>query len=462
VVVCYTQNITIKGKAHPSYAGKVIKVYITTDYITQTRFKENQDTIERDGYFELTLHSTITRQVHLKIDNVIAQLYVQPDFVYGITIPELDKSVDYKNDAELPVNIGLVGADSTELNNLIFDYQELYNKQFALDEKVYISRAKMFKLADSLQLICNKKFKHVKNEYFKNYITYSIASINASVSRGENYLINGYINGQPIRHNHGEYMQFFKDCFKGYLNGVASQHKGRSLYNIINAKASYPLLLDFLKDDKFVKTDSLKELVLLYNLWDFYFNPEFDPQSIENIVSQINLKTKFTEHKKLSTTMLAYFNKMQVGSLAPDFSARNRDGKMASLSTFNKRWIYLNFFSSGNAESLREMSKIAGLKKKYGDKVVFISICLDDSLKSYTNFLKLNPKFDWQIWYNYASGLNKTAKENYFVSGTEAYFLISNGGYLAQSPALSPSAGIEYRFNIIFKIKQRTTKTGIR
>ena len=69
---------------------------------------------------------------------------------------------------------------------------------------------------------------------------------------------------------------------------------------------------------------------------------------------------------------------------------------------------------------------------------------------------------DWTIWYNYDKSITKTAKENYFIAGTEAYFLIDNFGYLAQSPALSPSGGIEYKLNVIFKIKNRTTKTGIR
>jgi hypothetical protein len=108
------------------------------------------------------------------------------------------------------------------------------------------------------------------------------------------------------------------------------------------------------------------------------------------------------------------------------------------------------------------MPKIAALKKKFADKVVFVSICLDDSLKTYTNYLKANPKFDWTIWYNYDKSLAKTAKENYFITGTEGYYLINNFGYLAQSPALSPSGGIEYKLNVIFKVKTKTTKTGIR
>lgn len=388
-------------------------------------------------------------------------MYVQPDFVYGITIPELDKNFDYNNDADLPVNIGIIGNDSTELNALTFDFQEQYNSIFIV-EKGKLTRAAMFSRADSLQKLCYKRYAKIDNDYFRSYVIYSIASVNASVSRGENYLIGSYILNRPIDYKHYEYMQFFNACFKGYLNTIATQHKGVSLYNTINTRADYTALMNFVKQDKLLKTDSLRELVILRNLWDFYFSADFVPEAVENIVSQINVTTKNKQHKKISSNMLAYFNKMQVGSAAPGFSARNREGTISSLGTYKGRWVYLNFFSTQNLESLKEMPKIASMKKKFGDKIVFLSICLDDSLKAYTNYLKGNPKYDWPIWFSNEKSLSKTAKDNYFVTGTEAYFLISNGGYLAESPALSPSQGIEYKLNVIFKVKQRTTKTGIR
>jgi peroxiredoxin len=459
--------VLVRGKAHASYAGKLIQLYAVTDGITGNREKQSQDTIGADGYFELNFQARYTQPVFFKIGNVVTQLYVEPDFVYGITIPELEIEQTRSEAAELPVNIGVVGADSTELNALIFDYQQQYNKIFlegntSLSGQPAVFRPAMFHRADSLQKLCYERYKNIKNDYFRSYVIYSIASINASVSRGENYLIGAYILNRPIQYNHYEYMQFFNASFKGYLNTIATHFKGHSLYHIINTKADYPALLDFVRQDKLLKSDSLRELVILKNLWDFYFSIDFAPEAVENIVSQLDLQTKIKEHKKIASTMLAYFNKMQPGSQAPGFSARNKEGTMSSLSNFKNRWIYLNFFSTKNEESLKEMPKIAAMKKKFGDKIVFVSVCLDDSLKTYQNYIKANPKFDWPIWFSNERSLTKTAKENYSVVGTEAYFLINNFGYLAQSPALAPSQGIEFKLNTIFKIRQKNTKTGIR
>jgi hypothetical protein len=462
VLAGYAQNITIKGKAHGSYAGKVIRLNSPVDYITGIEQKEDQDTIDADGYFELQMHSEYTRPVSLHIDRAIGRLYVQPDFVYGITFPELDPAMDYNNGADLPVNIGIVGADSTELNALIFDYQELYGRFFAPENSRFLTHAAVFKRADSLKKLCDVRYKQVDNAYFKNYVDYSIAAINASVSRGENFLINGYITGKPIQYNHYEYMQFFNTCFSGYLKAVGAERKGQTLYNIINVKGDYKQLDNFLKSDKFLKSDSIRELVIIRNLWEFYFSADFVPEAVENIIAQLNQQTRIEPHRRITSTMLAYFNKLQPGSLAPGFSARSKEGTRATLNSYKGRWIYLNFFSVKNTESLKEMPKIAALKKKFGDKVSFISICLDDSLKTYINYIRSNPKFDWAIWYNYDKGITRTAREAYFVVGSEAYFFINNQGYLVQAPALPPSRGIENKFNLQFKSSRKNTKTGIR
>ena len=158
-----SQNIIIRGKADKSYSGKVIQLFSLSDYITNIKQKEDQDTIQQDGFFELHFQSDFTQPVFLRIQNVTAKLYVQPDFVYGITIPEVDKEYDYNNDAELPVNIGIVGADSTELNVLTFDFQKQFNAMFDAKDGRFLSRTMMFKRADTLKLICDNKYKTIKN-----------------------------------------------------------------------------------------------------------------------------------------------------------------------------------------------------------------------------------------------------------------------------------------------------------
>ncbi len=457
-----SQNVSIEGKAHASYKGKLIKAYSEVDHITHLQRLEATDTIDTEGYFDLHLYNKETQRIKLKIEQATMDLYIQPDFVYGITVPELDQAYNYNNDSELFLNIGVIGNDSTELNALIMDFEKIYNQFFAGDEGRFLSRPMMFRRIDSLQKTCDLRYQNINNSYFKSHVKYTIASVNASVSRGEYYLINGYILNQPILYNNEAYMDFFASCYTGYLNVASTAKAEQSLQDLINSEKNADHIDVYFKTDRFLKKDSIRELVILQNLWQFYFIGNYDTETIKKIIASIQHESKIEEHRKICSNMLTYMNKLLIGSDAPQFSARAANAKMGSLQMFKGRWIYLNFFSTKNAQSMREMPKIADLKKQFGDKLVFLSICLDDSVNTYMNYVRSNPKFNWPIWFNNEKRLSKTAKEAYFVSGTEAYFLINSLGALSLSPAPSPSEGIEYRLNLIFKPKRKNTRTGIR
>jgi len=462
LIPVHSQNITIKGKAHSSHAGKRITLYTYQDFITKLKVKEATDTVEKDGYFELHMYSKHPQLVFLQIDNYVGKMHVKPDFVYGVLFPEIQESFKQFENTELPVNLSIVGSDTTELNMLILDYERLYNYIFTPQNNEFLTHRKLFKRADTLKVVCDIRFAGIKDLYFINYYNYRIASINASLSRGEKYLINTFILQKPILYKNHEYMLFFEACFANYLSSLGSSNKGLTLYKIINTNANLTQLDEFCLKDPFLQNDSLRELVIIRNLWDLYYHPEFKKESIQSIVSQINTKTKNEEHKLLTDYMLKNFFQMQPGNAAPMFFARGRTGTLESSEKLKGRWIYLNFFSTKNNESLKEMYKIDMLRKKYGDKIVFVSVCLDDSIGAYQLYLKQNPKHNWVIWYNQVGGVRQTARDLYNVVGTEAYFLIDNFGTLSQSPAIPPSKGIEYRLNAIFKPTRKNTKTGIR
>ena len=147
------------------------------------------------------------------------------------------------------------------------------------------------------------------------------------------------------------------------------------------------------------------------------------------------------------------------GADAPDFMAIDKAGAPVRLLDYKGKYIYLNFFSTQSENSLKEMSKIMDLKKKFSDKVTFVSVCLDDSIKTYKAYLKANPKFDWPILYQ---DKHSTAKQAYNIKTYSGFFLINLQKQLAQSPALMPSEGIEYKFKALFRPKGKNTLTGVR
>lgn len=453
------QNITIKGKAHASHIGKEIVLSDFSDYVTYARVKEATDTVDKNGYFEFKIQSNATKPILININNLVGKLYVQPNFVYGIYFPEKDSTTNNQEGTESTVDITVYGKDSTELNALIIDFNTQYNNLFLNTKDAYLSPQKINVMLDTFLVSCKKRYQTIKNPYFKHYVEYSFANFFSNTSRSKTILYKQFIENRPILYNNYEYMEFFNAHFKGYLKAYASTKNGGNIYNSINAFADYHDLLANFKSDKSINNETLRELLVLKGLIDFYYSPDFEQKQVQSVIEQIYRETTVAEHKKIALNMLQRIYKLQAGSPAPDFVANDKNGMKVNLSNYKGKYIYLNFFSTQSDNSLKEMQKIMDLKKKFSDKVTFVSVCLDDSVKTYKAYLKANPKQDWIILHQ-AQG--STAKQAYNIISLSGFYLINNVMQLAQSPALVPSEGLEYKFNGLFRQKKKNTITGVR
>jgi len=458
-LITKAQNITIKGKAHPSHIGKEVVLSDFTDYITYNLVKESSDTIDKDGYFELKLQSKNTKPILLNINNLIGKIYVQPNFVYGIYFPAEDSTANHQEGTETTVDISVYGKDSTELNALIIDFNKQYNNLFINSTDKYLSPTKINSMLDTFLLSSKKRYEHIKNPYFKNYLEYSFADFFSNTSRSKTLLNKLFIDKKTIQYHNYEYMQFFNAHFKGYLKAYASTKNGGNIYNSINAFADYKDLKNQFKEDKSITNDTLRELLILKGLIDFYYSPDFDKKQVQSVIEQLYRETKVQEHKNISFNILQIINQLQPGAKAPDFVANDKNGQSVNLYNYKGKHVYLNFFSSESETSQKEMQKIIDLKKKFNDKVTFISVCLDDSVKTYKAYLKANPKQDWTILHQTK---NSSAKQNYNIKTLSGFFFINPQMQLAQSPALMPSEGIEYKFNALFRPRKKNTIIGVR
>lgn len=455
----FSQNVIIKGQAHRSHIGSEIILSDYADYVTYTKTKESFDTIDKNGYFQLKIQTDCTKPVNISIGNLVGKLYIQPNFVYGIYFPSADSTFNYQEGAESKAIISVFGKDSTELNALVIDFNNQYNSYFAKATERYLSPSKINSLLDSFLVYSKQRYKHINEPYFKNYLEYTFANLYANTSRSKAFLQKQFIDKKPILYSNYEYMDFFNTHYKGYLKSLASTKVGGSIYTSINELADYTNLWQQVSTDKSFTNDTLKELVILKGLIDCYFSPDFDKTQVQSVIEQLHSNTPYPENKKIAFNLLQSIYQLQVGSTAPNFIALNKKNETKQLADFKTgKYIYLNFFSTKSDNSLKEMQKLIDVKKKFNDKVTFISICLDDS-STYHHYLKTNPKQDWHVLNQHS---NSNAKQLYNVKTLSGYFFINPKGEFALSPALSPSEGIEYKFYALFRNKKKNTIIGVR
>jgi len=321
-----------------------------------------------------------------------------------------------------------------------------------------VSPAKLNMLLDTFFVSSKKRYGHIKNSYFKKYVDYSFAGFYSNLSRSKTILYKQFIEHRPILYGNYEYMDFFNSHFKGYLKAYASTKTGGNIYNSINMFGDYKDLKNQFKADKTITNDTLRELLILKGLIDFYYSPDFDKKQVQSVIEQLYRESNYSENKKIAFNMLQTTYQLQNGADAPDFTAYDKEGLNVNLSFYKGKYIYLNFFSTQSDNSLKEMQKLLDIKKKFNDKVTVISVCLDDSVKAYKAYLKANPKQDWIILHQGKGN----AKQNYAIKTLSGYFFINQQMVLAQSPAVSPSEGLEYKLNGLFRTKKKNTITGVR
>ncbi len=448
----FAQNVTIKGIAG-SNKGKEISISLYDDLITLSQIKTDADTADARGNFELKLNIKAPQVALIRTNKLVGKIYLQPDFVYGIIFPPADSSRFIAGGTEQSVDI-VVNGDSTELNARIIDFNNRFDEFWQKHYKSFVTK-NLHRELDSFEVQINKRYDKVKLSYFKTYVDYNFALMNENSGRHRGFLAKRYIVNKAIGYANYEYMEFFNQYFKQYLQKQIATKNGNLLLDAINEQGSFKHLSELLKNDPLLKNDSLRELVLIKGLYELYFSPHYNKSKIRDMFGQANNSTFNAEHKKITATILRNINNLQAGSKAPDFTLLNNKRDTVRLSDFANRFVYLNFFATWCTDCLEQFKKQEELAKKFKDKIYFVSVCIDEDTNAFKSFVKQNPKYNW---YFLQPGKNRSVIEQYNAKSVPVYYLINMQGNLIQSPAMKPDEGIERKFNEILKIKPRKVK----
>lgn len=456
------QNIIIHGNAHPVYltnSNKLAQLYTYADFITYQEILQDADSLDDKGRFTLKFYADKTQPVLIKINNAVSKLYIEPPPLNGIReyiikMYPPDSVLVNTNDISLNASISVLTYDTLELNSLIFDFNKIYNQYLEEAQEKFINRNILFKKMDTILMVAKKKFSQVQNNYFKNYLDYTIAQLNANATRDKNTLANIFLVKRPVQVYNYEYMEFFNTFFKDYLIADITKQTQQTVYYLVNKATQIKQLYDYVKDDKLLNSnDTLKELVLIQNLYHFYFNDKFNPYAVQILLEQLLTSTKIDAHKKIIQNIIQEFNHLKQGMPAPDFTALLKDSTIFQLYSVQKQIVYLNFFSLKSPHALKEIKEIQFLNNKFGNKVKFISVCTDDNFKDFREFVNKNPQYKWLFLWSYQPPNDLSAKVKYNVKATPLFFLINTDKTLMLSPAPAPSDGIYYNFQKMFNKK---------
>lgn len=434
--------VKISGVA-PGAEGKRIELITISDFISLTEKISTYGMIDSLGAFALTIDLDQTVYAILSIDFHRAELFLQPAQNYSIKIARMDyKELQDVNpfiqSAKLDVSFESFNPD--DINSLIGDFSVKYN-DFLLKNFNALYRDRNRAILDTFMTHTHAAYAKVTDVYFKNYITYKLASlVQLTQSMNQAQIGKRYFADAPILYQNIEYMDFFNEYFSKYLTATSRALKFIDYKTILDSQDPYKGMMKALEADTILRKVQLRELVLLKGLLEMYNSPNYEKGKVLVVMKAIQENTKFPENKVVANGIVHMLTKLLPGSPAPDFKLLALGQKEVTMADFRGKLVVLNFWTTYCQGCISEMDKMKSLYDKYKDRVNFVSISADKDYWKTDYFISLKKDFVWNFLH---IGTDYNLIKEYDVRSYPLFVIIDQDGKILQCPADLPSNGLD-------------------
>lgn len=449
----YCQSpVTISGTA-PFAAGEELRLLIFDDLINGTPTLAATDIIDKNGRFTLKYKTNEVKAAQLAIRTSKADLFIAPSVNYNFSI-SVDSVLFNKINPEKYGGMLMIvnnNPDTADLNYKINRFLRFYdsvNDEYSF-RMIYDNRADAF---DSVRtnIFANFPCEYNPENFYLSYIYYSMGNIDMLQYRKKPLSIyEKYFNNDQILYNNPAYMSLFNQYYSGYLY-LSPKIKKDLLTEAINENPDYIKLFNEVGKDPKLTNARLRELVIIKNLIEFLDNKEFDRNNIIKLLEYIKQTSSFEKHIKIIENTLENINSSE--EIASNVTFRDEKNKKVNLKHYLGKPVYLHIFQTDCIDCIREMAIISELNSKYGEKVQFVSLCIDPEESDYQNFIKKYKKdFDWPILY-FNKEYDWIMREG--IEALPDYIYYNADGTVANRFVASPEHGLPEFLMMTFPIEE--------
>ena len=435
-------SATIEGFA-PEFVGKKVSLITYSDYLTMTKVEIGNGEVDpKDSTFKISYSVKQTIKAVLEIGNTEAEIYLAP---------ETDYRIYYKKQEDSPVSFAkqkastyFVGVDSTDINYKILQYHDWFDKY------IYLQRDSIMKYGfapyiDTFKQYAYEAYVNEKNSYFINYVRFDIANLeltkfNTRYMRTTPQLYKEYIEPFPVYPYNDKYMTFLKVIYDVDFSDFHTQAQSDIILAFDDSSPT-ALMTAMSKYQIYVK-EELRQLVMVKMLGTAYTKNQYPRKNIRTMLDSVRLFSKYPENRVAADNMIEYLTKVDTGYPAPTFSETDNHGETITWAKYNGKFIYINFFTTWNADAVNEMKLMEDLYVKFSDYIEFVSICMDKDSANYQSFVNNHENITWPIVY---VGEDHQLVKDFKVQASPHYILLDQEGFIAMSPAQSPSPDGVYK-----------------
>jgi peroxiredoxin len=454
----HAQGATVKitGRS-PDYAGDSIVFFSYSNMITFNEKEIASCIVGDSGFFECSLALEEPSLVfsHLGVYNCF--MYAEPGMVYEIRLPQkrqksvADEANQFFEETSVHLSLKVTGttgdlADpgkNEELNFLIHAFNDsFYPYYYKFAVNAYTDRIDQKELKDVVENL-QSPFKDITSPFFLTYMDYRIGLLNHYGNQVSNQrIMEDLFLNRPVRCLNPAYMELFNEIFNDYFVQFSEKYPRRNLPVVLNRDKDYSGLNEILARDADLRNDSLRELILLKEFYNGFFDQRNIPSSMLQLLDSLQVNTGIDVYRNMVRDIMLEITRLLPGYAPPDFALYDHDSTLVRLSDFQGEYVYMNFCNSFSYYCIKEYEYLKILQQRLQGQFKIVTILVDDSFQSMQDLMK-NNAYPWTFLH---FSNQPQVIDDYDIQTYPSYFLIGPEGKLILSPAPSPAENFEATF----------------
>ncbi|MBP8850464.1 MAG: TlpA family protein disulfide reductase [Breznakibacter sp.] len=438
-----SDSTTIYGVA-PTYAGLHLSLEYLSNPVMHSKSTLVSFWVMNDGTFTATFPLVGTMRVSLNLGQIEGTLILAPGEKYKIELPPFEplKDEDQLNPFFAPslLPLAVIEGDKDELNRLVSLFDDEFNSY-------YVSNVhKLFKKESEkpfLSIMAHLDSTYnSNNEWFNQYRHFTYQKLyELTFQRRKEFVVSRFFKEGSFQPHNPAYLEAFNSSFYRYLSLKFSSTNSEALKKAWQSR-SIDSISFALKESTLLVNDSLREAVILKNLYDAYYSDLYDKNEIISLIEKSKESFVTPLNRRWSEEILESLLKLRVGFNSPDFVLENGKGKERSLKKYKGKFVYLNFMDSRNFACKRDLLALQTIHSFTRKELEIVTIFIDRDFDKAREFMKSN-KLDWE---SLSFSKQPSVLADYKIRVFPTYFLIDPEGKLFLSPAPSPEESFLARF----------------
>jgi len=447
-------EITIVTGHAPEYADRYIVFFTFLEKQFDSRDTVADIKVDHQGLFSFSFDCPVTKVLYCETISYTAYFFAERGRNYTLTLPSkiISEAETVLSPFFIPPVRHIIPDDSVvnglkDLNYAIRDFDNAYEPFLNRQILQYYDYGQNKIITDSSLLHGQSDLKVTDPIFFSEYIRYRTARLEFLTRQCDmSVLSNKYLINHPLAMNNPAFWDFYALFFDHYISSLSSRKGFTGIYELIG-KEKFDSLTLLLKIDPVLENDTIRELVLMNELYQGFYEKDYPLMLTLNLLDSIHDRSASSLNVNIAVRLKKSITSLHPGYSPPPFTVKHPEGMEYKLEDFKGKYLYLGFCSLNHLGSLKE---IEYLKYQYSKHHIYLQILIivpereKNEIKSFTE----NNSISWPVLYG---SDNSSLFREYKVKTFPAFYLIDKQGKLALSPSPLPSENFENYLFMVMK-----------